>query len=206
MCEFCNNIPTYPKINKLSEDMGISIYEGYPSIICESYNLLVHTTKSININYCPICGKKIYKSKMDEINTGIRIFTDGAYRPSVDQGGWSIVVVKDGNIIDKDFNGKLHTTNNVMELTGVLKALSYIIKHRIKECIIYTDSQYVWGCATQNWNRKQNQQLWDMFDKLYDALKRNDYNIDIKWCKGHADNMFNNKADELAVRGSKLVL
>ena len=74
---------------------------------------------------------------MDEINTGIRIFTDGAYRPSVDQGGWAIVVVKDGNIIKTDYNGKLHTTNNIMELTGVLKALSYIIKNRIKECIIY---------------------------------------------------------------------
>ena len=45
-----------------------------------------------------------------------------------------------------------------------------------------------------------------MFDKLYNTLKRNNYNIDIKWCKGHADNKFNNKADELAVRGSKLII
>ena len=206
MCKYCDDIPKYPKCNKLSEDIGISIYEGYPSIICECVNLLVHVTKSVNINYCPICGKKIANSELDEMSTGIKIFTDGAYRPSVNQGGWSIVVVKDGNIIDTQYDGKLNTTNNVMELTGVMKALIYIIKHKVKECIIYTDSQYVWGCATQNWKRKQNQDMWNKFDKIYNTLKDNKYNIDIKWCKGHADNQFNNEADKLAVRGSKLIL
>ena len=46
MCKYCDNIPIYPKFNKLSEDMGISIYEGYPSIICECVNLLVQLTIS----------------------------------------------------------------------------------------------------------------------------------------------------------------
>lgn len=207
MCEFCNNIPTYPKINTLNEDLGISIIDNKIQLCSETYNLLVHTTNHILINYCPICGKKLTQTiESKEDSNLIKIYTDGAFRPSVKQGGWSYIVTKNNSIIDSDYNGVLGVTNNIMELFAVLKALIYIIKHKITKSVIYTDSQYVWGCATQNWKRSKNKKLWEKYDTLINSLSKNNLETTIEWVKGHADNNFNNKADELAVKGSKLVL
>lgn len=207
MCKYCDNIPNYPKINVLNEDLGISIIEDKIQVCSETYNLLVHTTNHIPINYCPICGKKLITLiEIEKDPNLIEIYTDGAFRPSIKQGGWSYVIIKNNSIIDSDFNGVLGVTNNIMELFAVLKALVYIIKNKISKSIIYTDSQYVWGCATQGWKKNKNKKLWDKFDSLQAILIENHLITRIEWVKGHADNDFNNKADELAVKGSKLVL
>ena len=50
------------------------------------------------------------------------IYTDGAYSSSRNQGGWAFVVVQDNKIIHKEYDGLLNTTNNRMEIMGVLKA------------------------------------------------------------------------------------
>lgn len=205
MCKYCDNIPEYPKLNILNEDLGISKMEDKIQLCSETYNLLVHTTNHIPINYCPICGKKlIQESVKTKEPEGIYIYTDGAFRPSVNQGGWAYVVVKDGSIIFTDYGGHLKVTNNIMELYALIKAMLYINKNQLKNVIIYTDSQYVWGCATQGWKRTKNIKLWDKFNTVANSIKQ--YNYSIEWVKGHADNTYNNKADELAVRGSKLVL
>lgn len=200
MCKYCNIIPEYPKINKLNEEFGIASYNGVISIITETTNLCVNTTNTVAINYCPICGKKLFIPKV------VTIYTDGAFRPSTGQGGWSIVVVKNLEIVDTYYDGKLNTTNNQMELTAVIKALAYQWKHKISDVTIFTDSQYVWGCATQGWKRKLNIDLWNKYDKITTLFQQNNLNFTLSWVKGHADNEFNNKADELAVRGSKLIL
>ena len=50
------------------------------------------------------------------------IYTDGAYSSSRNQGGWAFVVVQNNEVIYKEYDGLINTTNNRMEIMGVLKA------------------------------------------------------------------------------------
>jgi ribonuclease HI len=66
---------------------------------------------------------------------------------------------------------------------------------------------YVKGCATLGWKRKKNVELWMKFDKIFEkaqALVKNP--IQIEHVKGHADNVYNNLCDEIAVQASQELL
>ena len=145
-------------------------------------------------------------SKLDVKDSDIIIYTDGAYKPSIDQGGWAYVVMENNKEIDNDFGGMKNTTNNKMEISGVIYALSWIDMHpEVKGNIkIITDSQYVFGTITKGWKRNKNLDLWNKIDKSLNELKYR--NISFEWTKGHDGNIGNNRADELAVRGSKLFI
>ena len=126
----------------------------------------------------------------------INIWTDGAYKSTTDQGGWAYVI----DDMTYDFNGVKNTTNNRMELTAVIEAIKYFHKNKFKKCTIYSDSQYVINTINRGWKRNKNQDLWKIFDEL------NIGNIAYVWVKGHDNDLMNNKADELAVRGSELLI
>lgn len=119
-------------------------------------------------------------------------------------GGWgAILMCKDYQ--KEIFGAKQNTTNNVMELTAVIEALK-LVKYpcNIK---IYSDSAYVVNAFLQgwifNWLKKgwktadgkpvKNKELWQM---LYGFTQT--HNIEFIKVKGHADNKFNNRCDELA--------
>lgn len=134
------------------------------------------------------------------------IYTDGAYSSSRDQGGIGIVVLRDGEKVFKYSKGFRKTTNNQMELIAIITALQ-AIKNPINSLTIYTDSMYVKGCATLGWKRKKNVELWELFDqafKLAQVLVKTP--IQIEHVKGHADNIYNNLCDELAVQASQELL
>ena len=94
------------------------------------------------------------------------------------------------------------TTNNRMELLAVIKALESLTKKHIP-LTIYTDSQYVVKAVELKWldkwvktnfaGGKKNKDLWL---KFYQLAK--DYKLQFKWVKGHADNPYNVRCDELA--------
>ena len=69
------------------------------------------------------------------------IYTDGAYSSSIDCGGCSAIITQDGKVIKKLYQGYKKTTNNRMELRGVLMALEYF--DTPQELEIYSDSSYV---------------------------------------------------------------
>ena len=127
------------------------------------------------------------------------IYTDGAYSPSRDKGGIGIVIIKDNKVILEYSKGYEHTTNNRMELTAVIIALS-CIKNKIDSLEIITDSQYVLGCIDKGWERKKNKDLWKKFDYIHDKVLQ-DYcpKIKISWTRGHSTDIYNNKCDKLAV-------
>ncbi len=128
------------------------------------------------------------------------IYTDGAYKPSTDQGGWAFVAIENDKVIKSDYNSEKNTTNNRMEIMGVLKAIEYFNgQSRCKTCTIYTDSQYVWGTIVKNWKRNKNHDLWEKIDKIISPK------VEVKWVKGHDNNPYNNMADKLAVKGSELL-
>ena len=132
------------------------------------------------------------------------IYTDGACSGNPGPGGWgAILMYKDTK---KEISGgKKDTTNNVMELTAALEALK-LLKFKC-DVEIYSDSAYVvnafnnhWieGWIKKNWANSskepvKNKELWQ---ELYNLTKIHKVNF-IK-VKGHSDNEFNNRCDEMA--------
>jgi len=94
------------------------------------------------------------------------------------------------------------TTNNRMELMAVIAGIQTITKKEIP-VIIYSDSKYVVRAIEEGWlinwmktnfkGGKKNKDLWTKYYNLAQTM-----NIKLKWVKGHADNPFNNRCDELA--------
>ena len=132
----------------------------------------------------------------------IKIYTDGACSGNPGRGGWAAIIL-DGEKIEKISGSKDNTTNNRMELTAVISALKYV---KDKNLEIYTDSKYAkdgiekwisnWkknGWKTTNKQDVKNKDLWDELDQL-----NSEKNVQWNWVKGHANNQYNNMADELA--------
>lgn len=131
----------------------------------------------------------------------LQIYTDGAYKSSIDQGGIGIVWIKDDKIFKKYSKGFKHTTNNKMELIAMLCAFKSI-KTSIDEVEFISDSQYVLGCLTKGWKKKKNVELWNILDKEYERVKSLVKNIKFTHVRGHQDCFGNNLADELASNAS----
>lgn len=134
----------------------------------------------------------------------VTIYTDGACSGNPGSGGWAAILMYNGQ--KKEISGaQKDTTNNIMEITAVIKGLE-TLKFPC-EVDLYSDSAYVVNCFSQGWiynwiknNWKtadkspvKNKELWE---KLYDLTKKHKVNF-IK-VKGHSDNEFNNRCDELA--------
>lgn len=127
------------------------------------------------------------------------VYTDGAYSPSIDQGGVGFVVVKEGVKIFSFSKMFKHTTNQRMELLAMIIALESIkTQANIK---IITDSMYLVGTLTKNWKRKANLDLWSRLDK---AIEKH-LDVQLEWVKGHANDQFNEEADKLAFNASKQI-
>lgn len=125
------------------------------------------------------------------------IYTDGAYMSSINCGGCSAIIVHEGNVVKKLYQGYKNTTNNRMELQGVLMALEYF--DNPEEIIIYSDSAYVVNNINQKnvykWFEEQDysKKNLDLWFKLLDLLSL--HNVIFHWVKGHNDNLYNNIAD-----------
>ena len=132
----------------------------------------------------------------------MEVYCDGAYANSIDQGGAAAIFVKDNVILDKKFIGLTNTTNNRMEIFGVLIALEYILESEETEFNIYSDSQYVINTLTKSWKTKKNLDLWKRVYELIDKIK--DKKINYIWVKGHNGDQFNEIADIFAVHASHI--
>jgi len=134
----------------------------------------------------------------------VTIYTDGACSGNPGPGGWgTILMYKD---IKKEISGgSENTTNNVMELTAVIEGLK-MLKFPC-EVKIYSDSAYVVNAFTQKWiygwlkngwktSNKEDVKNKELWQELYEFTKI--HNIEFIKVKGHSDNKFNNRCDELA--------
>ena len=138
----------------------------------------------------------------------VTIYTDGACSGNPGPGGWG-AVLRYGKYEKELSGGAKETTNNRMELTGVIEALK-----RLKEpCSVdlWSDSKYViealekrWVYAWRDngWRRKDkkpalNADLWEIL--LAEIAK---HEMHYHWVKGHAENEYNNRCDALAVAES----
>ena len=131
----------------------------------------------------------------------IKIFTDGASRGNPGRGGYGAILMY-GHHKKELSKGYRLTTNNRMEIMGVLAALQSLKKSDLP-VQIYSDSQYVVNTIEKGWLKnwiktdfkggKKNKDLWMLFHELTRNLS-----IKLIWVKGHADNPYNNRCDELA--------
>lgn len=135
------------------------------------------------------------------------IYTDGACSGNPGPGGWGAVLSFNG--VEKEISGgEAMTTNNRMELTAVITALS-MLKEPCK-VELYSDSTYVVNSVTLGWLRSwesnnfkkkgkdvPNKELWL---KLMPLLAR--HQVTFHWVKGHAENEYNNRCDKLAVEAA----
>ena len=138
--------------------------------------------------------------------TPVLIYTDGACLGNPGPGGWGAYLISGAH--EKEiFGGEAETTNNRMELTAVIEALR-MLKNPSK-IRLFIDSQYVknginlwisnWkktGWKTSNKKPVKNVDLWMMLDELVPR-----HEIEWIWVKGHAGNLGNERADDLANRG-----
>ena len=134
----------------------------------------------------------------------VTIYTDGACSGNPGKGGWGAILMY-GEIKREMSGAENETTNNRMELTAVIKALE-----ALKEpCVVdlYSDSAYVVNAFVQDWISGWKSRGWKGSDKkpvknldlwmtLIELTEKHEVNF-IK-VKGHADNEFNNRCDELA--------
>lgn len=138
----------------------------------------------------------------DKEDEKVVIYTDGGCRPNPGVGGWAAILVYNGN--EKEiFGGEPKTTNNRMELTAAVEALSAL--KRRTSAIIHTDSEYLQKGITQwiknwkkkNWRRREgpvkNADLWQKLDSLMDQ-----HEVEWRWVRGHSGDYYNERCDELA--------
>ena len=139
----------------------------------------------------------------------VELFTDGACSGNPGPGGWGAILRYNGH--EKELcGGAAQTTNNRMELTAVIEGLK-----ALKEpcCVLLrSDSKYVidglekgWakGWKTRGWVKSDkkpalNPDLWEELLRLTDI-----HSLRYHWVKGHAENEYNNRCDELAVAESQ---
>lgn len=134
----------------------------------------------------------------------VTIYTDGACSGNPGPGGWGAILMYKDN--KKEISGgKKDTTNNVMELTAVIEALK-LLKYPCK-VNVYSDSAYVVNAFLQNWINGWQRNNWKTSDKkdvknkeLWQELIALTKVHDVTFfkVKGHADNEYNNRCDELA--------
>lgn len=132
------------------------------------------------------------------------LITDGAFSSSRNQMGIGLVFVnKNSNkIILKYSRMYKGGTNNIAELAAVIVGLR-MIKKPINSLTIYTDSEYVRGCASLGWKRKKNQPLWKIFDEEFKRVSELCLRIEFRHVKGHEGNYYNEMCDKLAVKASQ---
>mgnify|MGYP002633842730 FL=1 len=138
------------------------------------------------------------------------IYTDGSSLGNPGPGGWGVV-----SDIYKLCGGQPNSTNNRMEMMGVVKALEESLRREYFEVCIYTDSNYVkqgitqwihkWkknGWKTSSGSDVKNKDLWIEIDTLRNQLK----DVQWKWVKAHNGNPLNEEADKLAKESAKKYL
>lgn len=139
----------------------------------------------------------------------ILIWSDGASRGNPGPGGWGVVIVSpDGEVVELGGREE-YTTNNKMELTGAISALSFISKNNFataEKILIHTDSSYVINGITKwvhnwrknNWLTSQKEEVLnrDLWEKLWSlsAGKK----IEWKYVAGHSGTPGNERCDEIA--------
>ena len=132
------------------------------------------------------------------------IYTDGACSGNPGPGGWGAVLMY-GQFKKEISGGEKMTTNNRMELMAAISALNALKEPC--EVYLFTDSAYLCRAFSENWVTNWQRNGWKTSGKkevenrdLWELLIAHTHKHSISWhkVKGHSDNAYNNRCDELA--------
>jgi len=141
----------------------------------------------------------------------VKLFTDGACKGNPGPGGWAFILQHPASGKSQDGSGgEAHTTNNRMELMGVIRGLELL---RLPLTVdLYSDSQYVlkglrewmagWkrsGWRTADHQPVKNQDLWMRLDEL-----KSMHTLRFNWIRGHSGHPENERCDRMAVAARNL--
>lgn len=141
----------------------------------------------------------------DKTRKEVQIFSDGACSGNPGPGGWGAILrYKD---VEKELSGgETETTNNRMELMGVIAALESLKEPcQVK---VFTDSQYIAKAFTENWLANWQKNGWKTAGKkavknreLWERLLAQSaiHKLEWQWIRGHAGHPENERCDQLAV-------
>jgi len=132
------------------------------------------------------------------------VFTDGGASPNPGPGGWGVVYVEQGKIVEQRHGHDKDTTNNRMELTALIEAFKFLPNDA--ELKVFSDSnlcvqtvnEWAAGWEKKGWKRKTGpianlelvQELW--------ALSKAHPKVKLEWVKAHNGWLWNEYADSLA--------
>jgi len=142
----------------------------------------------------------------------VEIYTDGACSGNPGVGGYCAILIYNG--VEKVVSAaEKETTNNRMELLAVIKGLECLKESY--NVVLYSDSQYVVDAFNQKWIESWIANGWrtagkkevkniDLWKTLVELTKT--HNVTFIKVKGHADNEYNNRCDQIAVSEYKKIL
>lgn len=146
----------------------------------------------------------------------LEVYTDGSCKKLGKEtfGGYAYLIIRDGNILTSGSEGFCNTTNQRMELLAAIKGLEIAkkIKDKNERVIVYSDSAYLVNCYLKEWyvnwmingwissTKKPvaNQDLWQELIPYFEK-----FGYSFSKVKGHTDNIYNNKCDEMAQRAAE---
>ena len=140
----------------------------------------------------------------------MKLYTDGSCLGNPGSGGWGVISVdQNDHVFFKVAGSDSHSTNNIMELTAVIRGLE---RYGNGPVTVHTDSKYVMDGITNwihNWKRNdwrtstgsavKNRYLWEQLDKLMGPHVR------FEWVKGHSGDKWNEEVDKLAKKSAELI-
>jgi ribonuclease HI len=149
-------------------------------------------------------GKPVAPASADGLGPQSGIFTDGSCQGNPGPGGWGVVWVSDGEVIAERHGFDPATTNNRMELTGVIEGL--LMAPTDEPITLFTDSNLVVNTITKwaagweklGWKRREGPvKNLDLVQRAY-ALSKERPNVKIEWVPGHSGYTWNERADVLS--------
>lgn len=137
----------------------------------------------------------------------LHFYTDGACSGNPGPGGASAVAVREDGTAMQMSLGFAITTNNRMELAGVILALvAAYVHYDVKagdSVVIHTDSQVTYGGLALGWSRSSNADLWAVAEGYIDMLRGNGVEVSYEKASGHSGEKWNDAADRAAVAARK---
>ena len=193
-------------LEKLGENAKIAI--DWLAYLKENYSLKFKVLAELDRENLDqelgLVSKAINQVAKEIKDNQVTIYTDGACSGNPGAGGWGAILFHGKN--KKEISGfEKETTNNKMEITAVIRALE-MLKAPCK-VELYSDSSYVVNAITLGWLENWKANGWKGSDKKpvknIEFWKRLDdlmqiHQVNFNKVKGHADNEFNNRCDELA--------